>query len=78
MRYALIKGDEDGNPICWLDDGEVADIAALMKNYSVKQFMDDVPDQADPNYWSDGEALLLEVRVLKVRPKEVVTSWQID
>lgn len=78
MRYALIKGDEDGNPVSWLDASEVEDIAALMENYSISRFMDDVPEEPNPNYWTDGEALLLEVRVLKVRPKEVVTSWAID
>jgi hypothetical protein len=74
----VVKGDEDGNPLSWLQPGAMDDIAQLMEDYGIKRFMDDVPDKSDPNYWNDGEALLLEVRILRVRPKEVVTAWAVE
>lgn len=79
-RYILIKGDEDGNPVKWLDPGEINAIAQLREDYSIEEFMNDVPPagERNPSYWRDGIGLLLEVRVLRVRPKETVTEWVVE
>jgi hypothetical protein len=77
-RYVLVKSDEDGNPMSWIQAGDLDDIVQLMEDYGIKRFMDDVPNDTDPNYWARGDALLLEVRVLRVRPKEVVTAWTVE
>lgn len=85
-RYLLIQGDEDGNPLRWLSVREVDDIPTLMEDHGIKHFVDDVPTEQigslaraiDPNYWPEGQALLLEVKVVRVKPVEVVTSYAIE
>lgn len=79
VHYALIQADEDGDPIRWLDARDVQDIGQLMEDHGVTELLDELPpeDSRDPSYWHDGVAMLVEIRVLKVRPKERVTNWEI-
>lgn len=79
-HYVIVKVDEDGNPLSWITPDHLEDISELMEDYGITRFMDSLPDERDrdPSYWHDGQALLLEVRVLRVRPKEVVQSWTIE
>jgi hypothetical protein len=73
----LIQSDEDGNPVRWLKPEQIADIEGLMEDYGIKRFVDEI-DESDPSYWSDGRAMLFEVRLLRVRPKKIVTSWTVE
>lgn len=79
-QFILIQPSEDDNPISWLKRDQIHDIGQVIDDYGIERFLDAVPneDGADPNYWQDGSALLLEVRVIKVRPKEVVTAWEVE
>lgn len=70
--------DEDGNPLRVLSDGEVKDIKELMQDHSIEQFLGDWPEEKDPSYWKNGDALLLETRVVRVKPREIVQSWELE
>lgn len=77
-NYLLLIPDEDGNPIRLLGDEEIKDISQLKEEFGIKEFLDDWPETIDPNYWGDGVAMLLKVKVLKVKPKKVVEKWTIE
>jgi len=76
-RYILLRPDEDGNPITWVDSEELDDIKGLIEDYNIKRFLTDVPRNPDPNYWVDGDALLLEVKVRRVVAVTVVEKYEI-
>lgn len=76
-KYILIQPDEDGNPITWLDDNEVEDLIQLKEDYGVKEFLTKLPENKDPNYWEEGQVLLLEVEIKKVVPVKVVEKYEL-
>jgi hypothetical protein len=70
-RYMLIRPDEDGNPIRWLDDTQLQELLDdPTGSYGVKAFLGgDEPDAyGDPNYWSRGIGLLVRVEVVTPVP----------
>lgn len=67
-RWLLIEPDEDGNPCSWLTETELEDRLANAADYGVRQYLDQVPDNTDPNYWPDGTGLLLKVEIVVPRP----------
>lgn len=73
-RFALIQGDEDGNPIRYLDDTELSDINQLMQDYGVTEWVD---KHDDPNYWDEGEAMLVRITCINPVPKKVVSEWEV-
>lgn len=77
-KYLLIQPDEDGNPITVLDAEETKDINQFKKDYGIEKFLDDWPEETDPNYWNEGEALLLEARVVKVKPVKIIEGWELE
>jgi hypothetical protein len=78
-RWLLVKGDEDGNPITWLDEG---DLERLLGNpeeeRGVTRFLAEVPEREDPNYWPEGVAMLLKAEVVVPKPVDVVKKWSVD
>ena len=64
-QYLLIKSDEDGNPNIFIDQDINEVLKSVTEDYGVEDFMYEIPDETDANYWGDGIALLLEVKVLK-------------
>jgi hypothetical protein len=70
-RYMLIRPDEDGNPIRWLDEIALQEVLDDPAAYGIKAFLakTDMPDvYGDPNYWSPGIGLLLRVEVVTPVP----------
>lgn len=72
--YALIKPDEDGNPISYLEDSELGDINQLMEDYGVKSWVENF---TDPNYWNEGDAMLVKITCVNPKPKSMVESWEV-
>ena len=75
-KYLLLIPSEDGEPVKWLEDDEAKDIKQLMEDYSIREFIDWV--DKDPMYFEEGQAMLIKAEVLKVRPKQVVESYEIE
>ena len=71
--YLLIRGSEDGEPCDFMDD--ISDLLNKPEDYGVERFLDYIPLK-DPNYWIDGEALLLKVEILV--PSLVATRFKLD
>lgn len=76
-QYLLIRPDEDGNPLRWLTEDDVRDLLGdPLGTYSVKQFITPaLRPEPDPNYWADGDAMLVEYTV--VVPEPVTTAWKL-
>ena len=72
-EYLLIQPSEDGEPCCFLDD--VQELLNNPEDYGVEKFLSSIPDE-DPNYWEEGCALLLKIKILK--PKLKATSWRLE
>ncbi len=84
-RYMIVQADEDGNPISWLDKQDTEcvendELEQVMEDHGVTRFMDEVPKEygGNPYFWSTGDALLLRVEIMRVRPKETVTRWMLE
>ena len=71
-EYILIQANEDGEPITWLSRDEVNDMLKNPEDYGVKRFIKSAV-QDDPNYWKEGDSMLLKVEILM--PKEVITKY---
>lgn len=65
--YLLLTPDEDGNPLTFLDEEELREFLADPLEYAgVEKFLTRLDENGtDPNYWNDGEGMLLEVKILK-------------
>lgn len=71
--YLVIQQDED-NPCTFLDD--IDDILENPRDYCIDNFLQELPKEKDPNYWNSGDALLLEVKVLK--PVVKATAFMLE
>ncbi len=78
-KYLLLIPDEDGNPLRWLDSEEVKNIEQLKEDYGIERFLtqEDLNKEDDPNSWEEGDAMLLEIKIKKVVPVEVVTKYEV-
>ena len=65
MKYLLIMGSEDGEPCMFLDN--IEDVLGAPEDYGIEKFLTSIPGK-DPNYWKDGDALLLRIEVLSPLP----------
>lgn len=66
LKWALLRPDEDGNPVKWLDgERELRDLLADPEAWGITEFVhiDDVPLK-DPAYWKTGQAMLMRVEVV--------------
>jgi hypothetical protein len=74
--YALIKGDEDGNPAS-LIKGEL-DLSNVLEEYGIERFEDAafLETNPDPNYWPMGVAVLIKFEVIV--PRSVTTAWTVE
>lgn len=72
-KYLLIQSNKGGEPCTFLDD--IQDVLDNAEDYGIAKFLDSIPDR-DPNYWEEGEALLLEIAIL--RPKSKTIAFRID
>lgn len=74
-KYAIIRPSEDGDPVCYLSDDELEDINDLMDGYSIKEW---VEDYSDPNYWEEGNGMLVKIQCINPIPVKEVTAWKIQ
>lgn len=77
-KYLLIQPYKQSDSIKWLSEEEITDINQLMRDRNIKKFLNELPKEPDPFYWSEEEAMLLEVKILKVKSVEVVEKWQVE
>lgn len=73
LKYVLIKPSEDC-PVSFLED--IDDVLSDPEGYGVDTFLKEVPENDDPNYWDEGDALLLKVEIVKV--KVAATAFKVD
>lgn len=66
-RYALIRPNEDGNPLRFLTFAELGSLLADPSQWGVAEFGDLDALGADPNYWPDKVAVL--IRFEEVKPE---------
>jgi hypothetical protein len=68
IRYALLRGSEDGRPFRMLNEAELASLLADPADWGVAEFVgpDDFHElDSDPNYWPDKVAVLMQVEILQ-------------
>lgn len=66
VRWALLRPDEDGNPVKWLSsESELRELLADPEAWGIREFVhiDDKPTR-DPAYWNTGDAMLMRVEVV--------------
>lgn len=63
-RWMLIKGSEDGTPISWLDEADLADLLANPTNWGVVNFGDPAELSADTNYWPEKVGVLVRYEIV--------------
>jgi hypothetical protein len=75
-NYLLIKSDEDGNCVSFLDDKKLQELLDDPEGYaSVEEFLNEIPS----NYvqeWQDGKVILCEFKILV--PKIKTTAFRLD
>jgi hypothetical protein len=81
--YLLLKPDEDGECVKFINDEEMKDIKSLMEDYSICEFIEEYKE--DPNYWrcdhgsfNCGPGMLLKVECIIPKPVKVVEKWSIE
>ena len=85
QMYALLSGDEDGRVFRPLSDEGDRTVSELLENpedFGVDTFMteEDLPEgweKWDPQYWSEGNAMLIEFKICRVVNKETVVKREI-
>lgn len=63
-RWMLIHSSEEGNPISWLSDTDLADLLAEPTNWGVTRFADHDRLPRDPNYWNEKVGVLIKYEVV--------------
>lgn len=76
-KYLLIQGNDDGVSLCWPGEHLVSSIPELMDEYGVTEFVTDPHLNGGVVYWPPECAMLLEVKILTAKPKEVVKTWEL-
>jgi hypothetical protein len=77
FRYLLIKANEDGEPCTFLDKDELLYLLKdPIESYGIRKFLKEIPEEKNVQYWEEDQALLLEFKIIKVKP--VTTSWEIE
>lgn len=59
-----------------IDESKLDNINKLMKDYFIKEWLDN-PQFDDYQKWKEGQAALLEYRPFTVKPVRVVKSWEL-
>lgn len=79
-KYILLRPDEDGNIITFIQEEEVQNIMELMDYYGVEKWITKFDDEhgQDVQYWKEGEAMLLEIKIKKPKIVEVVKKYELD
>lgn len=70
-KYLLIQPNEDGNPMIFLNEERLQDLLNEPEEYSVKCFLEQIPDNNNPQYWGEGNVLLLKIEILVPKTKSV-------
>lgn len=76
-QYLLIQPYKKSDSLKWLKEEDLSDINQLMRDRNIEKFLNELPKEPDPFYWEEGDAILLEVKILKVKPVEIVEKWKI-
>lgn len=71
-RYILLRPNEDGNPVWWLDQHDLEELLGDAEGYTFLAL--DHPEP-DTNYWPEGSAMLLKIEV--VVPVPVTSKWRL-
>lgn len=75
-QWILITSSEDGSPVTYLSDSDVAELLAdPVAEHGVREFLPAVPEERDPAYWPEGTAMLLRAEV--VVPSPVTSAWEL-
>ena len=85
QMYALLRGDEDGRvfrPLSDENDGMVSELLENPEDFGVNKFMTEEDlkegwEKWDPQYWGEGNAMLIEFKVCRVVDKETVVKREI-
>ena len=77
-NYIIIRRDDDGTSVSWLQEEELQDVKKLMEDHGIKNFLTEWSAYKTPDYWEEGYAMLLEVKIKKVVPIEIVNSYKIE
>ena len=70
-KYLLLQPDEDGNPSHFINN--IDELLDSPFNFAVDKFLDEIPENDNPQCWKPGEALLLKVEVCV--PKVKATAF---
>lgn len=62
--WILVQASEDGNPVSYLTTRDVEELLQDPQAYGVKKFLAELPQETDPNYWQEGEALLFHAELI--------------
>jgi len=75
-RWILIQASEDGSPVTYLSDSDVAELLAdPSAEHGIRAFHAEVPEEQDAAYWPEGTALLLRAEI--VVPRRATTAWEL-
>ena len=79
MHHALIRANEDGNPILLLNANYLQELLAEPLEFAnIREFKDGAwfGKNPDPNYWPEGVGVLVKLEVLVPRP--VTVAYVLD
>lgn len=78
--YALIQPDEDGQVVRFVTEAELREDLDEQQHYrpdARSNFLAEVPDQTDPQYWGERDVLVIRYEVIVPKPVETVTEWEL-
>lgn len=73
-RYLVIRPNEDGNPLNFIDKSELGNITQFMEDYGIDKWTE---SYSDPNYWDEGAAMLLKFSCVNPVVKKVIETWEL-
>lgn len=75
-QYALIDASDDGTRFRILTDAELGELLNNPTDWGVERFVTPATrENEDPNYWPDGDAMLVKFDVVEPRP--VTSAWSL-
>ena len=78
-KYAYIHPDEDGNTLTFVEEDELDELLDNPREFAgIETFVGEekLEEEADPQNWDEGEAMLVKIEVIK--PKEKTKAWVIE
>lgn len=76
--YVLINPSPDYEAPRFLTNAELKDLTDNpAESYGIQTFLTAIPDNPDPAYWGEGQAMLLKVRIATLEAVETVTKYEV-